>query len=254
MLEEALCERDATQAACETLKQRQLEAIAQAQEDIRGLNARAAQAPYEVWSVRNDAEIVNMQLQQAKEELFAQNFRCTSEGRLVESELREVARHENIVDRLVRTTGCQGNVGERVDECQNLNGHITGLADGIREKKRVLEAQQMQIGTACDQAKARLQALIDGFAADLVGKRQSIHTQTATKGTTQIEADAKREELQDLFADIAETSNRCEQVLTEHDAEVARLKSTRASLRSLQEPAVSPAPSASAPGTPLPIS
>lgn len=213
MLTEAQSERDETKKSCDAFEETRMDAIAATRARIDVLNRRVARFK---WSAKSDSELVELKLGYAKDELWHRNTRCKGEARLLKSELDEVSRHELTVSRLVLSTRCDGDVGSKIHGCDAVSQNMAVLASGIGEKKQVLQVQKATLDSVCDQARSQLEALIASLAGELRGRQKQLLARR--------EADGKKQELHRLFADYVDTTDRCDQALQEHDAEIGRLR------------------------------
>lgn len=222
MLAEAEHEKLETKKSCDAFEQTRMDAIAATRDRIEVLNGRVERYK---WSAKSDADLVEIKLKYAKDELWHRNARCKGEARLLTSELSEVSRHEFTVSRLLASSRCDGDIGRKIHGCDAVSQNMAVLAAGIVEKKQVLEAQQAKLNSVCDDAHSQLEDLIASLAGELRGRQKQL---LARK-----EADGKTKELHRLFADYVDTTDRCEQALEEHDAEIGRLRTAISALDEL---------------------
>lgn len=212
---------------CAALKQSQQAAILETNNRIRELAAEAAAAPERLAAAQTEIEFITMELQRGQGELSDHIKRCTADGLLFETQLKNVARHKAIMERMLQRANCSS--GSDIPNCDTLRGHLMSLRAGVDAKKAELEGQLFESRTNCTADRARREDEILRLQSGLEEQEETIRLLTGAGDAVDRRA-ALNEEMREHHEEYGGTLQGCLQRVSSYDQEIASLEMLKADL------------------------
>lgn len=212
---------------CAALKQSQQEAIAETNRRIRQLAADAAAAPERLAAAQTEIEFITIELQRGQEELSNHMKRCAADNLLFESQLKNVARHKAIMERMLRRANCSSV--PPIPNCLYLRNHLQSLRTGVDAKRDELELQLNASRVNCSEGQTRREEEMSRLQAGLKEHEENIRILTGATDTITRRA-ALNDEMREHHEEFATTLQGCMQRVGAYDEEVASLEMLKADL------------------------